>query len=355
MANWEARDRRGTGRAIGTLAAVVIALGSLLFEQAATAEDAGAARLEAGRALYNYHCYFCHGYSGDARTLAATFLAPPPRDFTDSRGVQPSREAMIAAVRDGRPATAMKGFSRVLSPPQIENLVDFVRDEFMVNGRRNTRYHTIENGWADHERHRAAFPFATGEVPLDTSWEELGPELRRGKRLFLDTCVSCHDRATVESEGVIWERQAISYPRFGFEPGDLLEPPDALSGASHFARHDVPPSVPGLSGTAKFGERLFAQNCAFCHAGDGTGRGWIGAFLEPHPRDLTSQAAMAGMTRERLRTAILKGISGSSMPAWGGVLRPDEVENIIDYIDIALHPLTPSEAEPGDSRTGSTN
>ena len=40
--------------------------------------------IEAGRSVYNFRCYFCHGYSGDARTLAAEFLSPPPRDFTDT-------------------------------------------------------------------------------------------------------------------------------------------------------------------------------------------------------------------------------------------------------------------------------
>ncbi len=37
---------------------------------------------EQGRAVYNFRCYFCHGYSGDAKTLAATYLQPPPRDFS---------------------------------------------------------------------------------------------------------------------------------------------------------------------------------------------------------------------------------------------------------------------------------
>ncbi len=34
------------------------------------------------RAIYNFRCYFCHGYSGDAKTLASTYLKPQPRDFT---------------------------------------------------------------------------------------------------------------------------------------------------------------------------------------------------------------------------------------------------------------------------------
>src|SRR5690606_41085313 len=56
-----------------------------------------------GRRVYNNHCYFCHGYSGDGRTLASRYLDPPPRDFSSLRPGELGREAMIAAVTDGRP------------------------------------------------------------------------------------------------------------------------------------------------------------------------------------------------------------------------------------------------------------
>jgi len=49
--------------------------------------SAGQADLhELGRKVYNFRCYFCHGYSGDARTVAASQLLPPPRDFTRADG-----------------------------------------------------------------------------------------------------------------------------------------------------------------------------------------------------------------------------------------------------------------------------
>ena len=142
-------------------------------------------RHEIGRGIYNFRCYFCHGYSGDARTLAATYLSPPPRDFTRSTPESLTREAMLRAVTDGRAGTAMKGFAGILKPDEIAAVVDFVREEFIRRKAPNTRYHTAENGWADHQRHRAAFPFATGEIALDTPFERLTPEQQHGKRLFL--------------------------------------------------------------------------------------------------------------------------------------------------------------------------
>ncbi len=294
---------------------------------------------EQGRRIYNYRCYFCHGYSGDARTLASRFLIPPPRDFTALPAEALTRAEMLETVGNGKPGTAMKPFRDILAPREIAAVVDFVRIEFMVERSPNTRYHTVENGWPDHERYRAAFPFATGEIALDTPWEALDEERRAGKRLFLDSCISCHDRARVNESGPVWERQALSYPRFGFESGDHRRPPDAYSGASPYARHDVPLKIKDLSELERRGERLFIANCAFCHAADGTGANWIGRFLEPHPRNLTDAQAMAAMTRSRLQRVISEGIPGTSMPAWKAVLDDEQIGALIAYVNRAFHPL----------------
>lgn len=293
--------------------------------------------LEQGRAIYNYRCYFCHGYSGDANTLTSTYLVPPPRDFTSTGPEELSSETMIDVVTSGKPGTAMHGFSRLLNHRQIAAVVAFVRDEFIDNRRINTRYHTIENGWPDHDRYSSAFPFATGSIPLDTDWELLTPEQSRGKQLFLSTCISCHDRARVEDEGQIWSKQSISYPRNNFSYTMI----DAVSSASIYARHDISPSVQGLSAEAAQGQQLWLENCAFCHAADGTGENWIGSFLEPKPRNLTEPAFMLAMTRSLLSSQIRNGISGTSMPAWKDVLRDDQIQQIISYIDEAFHRVKP--------------
>ncbi len=295
------------------------------------------ARHERGRAIYNFRCYYCHGYSGNARTLSATFLDPPPRDFTALRENPPARAKMIAVVQDGIPGTGMAGFGNILSAEDIAAVVDFVRREFIAAGRPNTRYHTAANGWPDHERYRPAYPFATGELPLDTPDDDLTGDQRRGKQLFLTSCISCHDRARVENEGPLWETSAVSYPR-RHTCCDTY-PPDAISGASVYARHDVQPRIPGLDEQQRQGEALFQANCAFCHAADGTGRNWIGSFLEPHPRDLTDPAFMQNLTPAQLRRIIAEGVPNTTMPAWRDVLDADQIDAIVAYIDRAFHPL----------------
>ena len=293
---------------------------------------------EQGRRIYNFRCYFCHAYSGDARTLAATYLHPPPLSFAATPPDALPRERMLEAVTRGRPGTAMKGFSSVLSEREIALVVDFVRREFMTAKAENTRYHTAENGWPDHGRFAAAFPFATWAIPLDTPWEQLTPEQQAGKRLYLSACITCHDRARVTDEGAPWDARPVSYPRNGYVPG---EPVDVIASASPYAKHEVPPRLADLNSRERQGEALFQDNCAFCHGASGTGRNWIGRFLEPHPRDLTDPGFMAGMTRARLREVIREGLPGTSMPAWRDVLTEDQIQAIIAYINRAFHPLAP--------------
>ncbi len=314
-----------------------------------------------GRDIYNYRCYFCHGYAGDAKTVAATYLSPPPRDFT-SRKIE--RQKMIAAVTHGSLGSAMMSFKSVLKPHEIEAVVDFVREEFMLSGAKNTHYHTPENGWPNHGRYRAAFPFALGDIPLDTPWESLTPTQRSGKQLFMSSCVTCHEgsRHTPHKDDPMWSPRALSFPRNGYShavqatartaegramqeqlPETAQQPAvvavDAVTSASIYARHDNPPALVNLTPQEKQGETLFQQNCAFCHAADGTGRNWIGSFLQPHPRDLTSTTAMQGMTRTRLKQVIRDGLPGTTMPAWKSVLSDHQINAVIAYVARAFHPL----------------
>jgi cytochrome c oxidase cbb3-type subunit 3 len=326
--------------------------------------------LALGRAVYNYRCYFCHGYSGDAKTLATTYLDPKPRNFQATSPQEMPYERILAAVRHGKDGTAMKGFTGIINDREMEAVSHFVRDEFLQKRAPNTRYHTKENGWPDHERNAVAFPFARGDIAIDTPWEQLNEEQQKGMRLFRSACITCHDHGKVNNPGTVWESRPVSFPRDAYctschqdvprsEPRGVSHPqrpathtfaqPDGsvplsrpgatTSVGNNYVIHDTPPVLVNASALELRGEQLFQKNCAFCHAGDGTSKGWIGSFLEPHPRDLTSREQMRGMDRERLLRSIREGLPNTSMPAWKSVLSEAEIDAIAAYIARAFHPV----------------
>ena len=308
------------------------------------------AQLEAGRKIYNFRCYFCHGYSGNAQTVAASFLTPPPLDFTRADPSRLTAEHVVTVLRNGKPGTAMQSFRSVLSDSEMEHLAEFVIDEFVRRKAPNTRYHIPENGWPDHQRYQAAFPFATGEIPISRAWGNLSAEQARGKRLFLSSCVICHDRGGAavakpeslrrpDSAGVIWETRPLSYPRNNYSNQTTTPAVDATTSASPYLLHEIKPQLANMTALERQGEKLFQGNCAFCHAADGTGKNWIGSFLEPHPRNLRDPAFMKNMTRTRLAETIRTGLPGTSMPAWKSVLSEKEIRAIVAYVAKAFHPL----------------
>ncbi len=292
------------------------------------------AAIEQGRALYNFRCYFCHGYSGDAKTVAADQLSPRPRDFTSSPDL--SRQRILAALKDGRPGTAMKSFATLFKPAEMESLSAFILSEFVAKGARNTAYHTPENGWFDHQtRYGLAYPFVLGEIGLSRPLDSLNAKQQSGRALYLDACITCHE---AKSADPIWESHPHSYQ------GTVARTLDAVSAASHYALHDRPPRIEGLSALEAKGKALYEENCAFCHAADGTGKNWIGAFLEPHPRNFTDLGESGHIDDARLDEAILDGIPGSSMPAWRNVLSEEQRLAIAAYVKRAF--LAPARNAP---------
>lgn len=97
-------------------------------------------------------------------------------------------------------------------------------------------------------------------------------------------------------------------------PGDTPTPRAAVS------------PVPGIEGDPNQGGALYDENCAVCHGSGGEGR--IGATLAkewPSIRpDLT------------IRDTVVKGISGSVMPAWsqenGGPLTEENIDDLVAFI-----------------------
>lgn len=254
--------------------------------------------------------------------MAAQQLDPPPRDFT--RAQQLTEAAILAAIEQGRSNTAMQSFAGLLPPDDRRALARFVLDEFVTRRAPNTAYHTAENGWPDHRRrYGEAFGFVSCALDLDRPIADLTPEQKRGRALFLEACITCHEP---RETAALWRSHPHSHQ------GEPVRDLDSLSRASHYAVHDRPPRLEGLTALEEKGKALYEANCAFCHAADGTGRNWIGSFLEPNPRNLTDARATAHLDPSTLAGVIRDGLPGTSMPAWGAVLNEAEQAAIAAYV-----------------------
>lgn len=313
-------------------------------------DPAGADPDRSGREVYEFFCYQCHGYAGDGRTQAAAYLDPPPRRFTETDPGRLARADMIRAVTQGRNGTAMAAFSTVLSGREIGAVVDYVRTMFMSGARPDYRYHTVENGWPDHARYADAFPFVDGRADRHADERAVTPELRAGKRLFENACVTCHDVAP--RGATAWELLGVSYPPGNYEHHDdesAAGPESDRAPSDVFELHERAPVLAGLSETEQAGGRLYRNHCAHCHAGDGTGRNWIGSFLVPHPPDFTDARVGRGMTRARAQGSIRHGIPHSAMPAWQAVLTDAEIRAVVAYLERAFGPFAPDAGSPAEA------
>ena len=83
---------------------------------------------------------------------------------------------------------------------------------------------------------------------------------------------------------------------------------------------------------------LFAVNCARCHGVKGDGKGPDSSMLGVKEMpDLTSPLYHESVSSDDIKAIIEKGGAplGKSpmMPPWGGFLKPQEIENLVTYIE----------------------
>jgi mono/diheme cytochrome c family protein len=78
------------------------------------------------------------------------------------------------------------------------------------------------------------------------------------------------------------------------------------------------------------GKTIFEANCAPCHGMNGKGDGPAAAGLNPKPINFHS-AYVKHMTPDYMFWRVNTGYPGSAMPAWKGLLSPDQIWEVIAY------------------------
>jgi mono/diheme cytochrome c family protein len=186
----------------------------------ALAKSASAA--PAGWPLYDRYCLACHGHDGDGRGPGAPYAQARPRDFTRGDfqwrstpvGQPPTDDDLRTTIRFGA-AGAMPGFDAVLTPVEIEQLVDVVK------------------GFAPKAFATPAHPIALGPARK--------PEAERGAYLWGELgCVKCHG----EDGG----GGAIANPPYDLRGG--VRRPRATDDSDDRRRATAMSIATGLAGTA---------------------------------------------------------------------------------------------------------
>ncbi|MGH7725288.1 MAG: c-type cytochrome [Candidatus Eiseniibacteriota bacterium] len=113
--------------------------------------------------------------------------------------------------------------------------------------------------------------------------------------------------------------------------------------------------APGKGDPAK-GKAIFSKNCVVCHNADGSG----GKKLTPNgnpSRDFRDAKFWSERTDDQIRMTINKGVAKSGMIAWKGILKPQEIEDVMAFIKTfpkaapADAKAAPADAKPAAPKT----
>jgi mono/diheme cytochrome c family protein len=83
--------------------------------------------------------------------------------------------------------------------------------------------------------------------------------------------------------------------------------------------------------TAK-GKGVYDTRCSFCHGSSGKGDGPAGAALQPRPTNFTDPAFWKTASPEIIKLVIVNGKPGTAMVPFGQTLKPNEIEDVMAYL-----------------------
>ena len=104
--------------------------------------------------------------------------------------------------------------------------------------------------------------------------------------------------------------------------------------------------------TPSGGSSVYSRNCLICHGGLGNGRGPLATNQPDKPRDFTDKAWMINHADGTLFLSILRGVPGTSMPAFAGRLSERDLWSVVAYIR-GFWPYSPLTRPPNDGQAAS--
>ncbi|MCH8312249.1 MAG: c-type cytochrome [Nitrospinae bacterium] len=108
--------------------------------------------------------------------------------------------------------------------------------------------------------------------------------------------------------------------------------------ATVFAQEAQPPDVVKTE-LLEQGKQVYFKRCVWCHGVEGGGDGPSADRLFTRPRNFIQGTFKIRFTdsgelplEEDLIRTVTNGLPGSAMPAWGGFLKPKEIEAVVEFV-----------------------
>jgi mono/diheme cytochrome c family protein len=297
------------------------------------------------RGIYRQQCGHCHGTTGDGDGPTAALLNPYPRDYrrglfkfkSTERAAQPTDADLERVIRFGVPGTAMPAFD-LLPKDEVAALVEYVK-YLSMRGQTEYAMAAAISDLSEDETLPLDYPTLVESIlqPIAEKWQqanqaiiqppekpdvELAESIGKGRELYYGTranCVKCHgpselgDGQTTDYDD--WTKPLVEYAK---------EVHEGLS---------TIPSDPDISAPDK-AEKIKELDQLATALEDTT--------LPPRnilPRNLRTGIYRGGGRPLDLYRRISAGINGVPMPGvgpatgtTGGVLTPDEIWQLVDYI-----------------------
>ncbi len=287
---------------------------------------------QGGYRLYRNHCLHCHGVSGAGDGPTSTFLYPRPRDyrkglfkFTSTRsGAKPTRDDLRKTLRNGLHGTSMPAFEALLSPAEIEQVIDYT---IFLSLRGETELGLIAEAAVADENDPNPLP---DDVVRDVTasvfnkWKAAEalvlnppvPRVRsdresvlRGRELFLGLnrtgnkvdCTSCHGPQAVGDGPSFVKQDVFNDVVFGGDPSEQ---------EARLLSHEQ--KVPGTV-------ELWKQS--------------LDDWGDPlRPNNLNRGVYKGGRRPIDLYWRIAKGINGAKMPAHSETIEPERIWDLVNFV-----------------------
>jgi len=303
-----------------------------LFGLAIFVPPAWAQKPASGKDIYQRDCALCHGADGLADTPVGLLLKPRPRRFADP--VEMARltdDQIYHAIKDGKPGTAMASWGKVLSEPEIGNVMDYIH-QFTKQGKpMDEEQLSLAVGQRIYQKECAFCHGPTGHADTDAA-----RVLKPPPRNLADPI----EMARVD-DGRMYAAIKLGVPGTAMASWANLMSPAEIIDVMRYVRslqQPLPEAVTTIQLDLIVGGNIYKKYCVNCHGVNGDANTPIGQVLVPHPWNFTDPQAMANLSDQQMELTISQGKPGTAMAAWGGILNTQDIERVVRYIRATFTP-----------------